>query len=575
MPRLKTQPVNAYETLCSELDKNAAVPFGAWCALDGNEVLGYESNRDFKTRVEKYKQNAKACCDQIRNVSPENRDSVAYLRNLAIYLRDLSNYLSACSECLEQGLLKKSFQTLASNDGAIGRDIGLGFKSLCDRHTISLLLLDHGSSHSNKELRSTIGNLLAQYAVLENETRLLTEKGAESIQAFTPIEKNRSFARTGAKVGQLMGYAGYSEKDSELPLATYTDKDSESPLATNAKSIPSMPKMVKKAMTPQHNQYVIKKELFTAVEEDLLLVRKTALNKNVKKTPVDWHWSFTQGNSTAARNQGRLGLIGNDCDKWLASGRVLSTWFACARRNEATGKELIDDAVAIARKIASEQAAEASPEAGEELLAYIDALNRYWRTSGTAELERLDIGEALAPLFAAVLYCIAYRSNIANMGFNSLSIEAGLNTISPAPEPADQERPQAMPGAMGAEYITLNVTKIPKAATVNSGVESRARTYELGTYVLIGRAPNLVVRTSEHNENEAPAADFILKDPAVSRLALVLQTKDKLALKVLNKNTYLRNQPLDKGCAVEILPGDVLTLNGSESFYKIEISRLD
>ena len=251
MPKLKQLPRNAYETLCAELARATTTPFGAWCALGGREAVGYVTHADFAQAAER--------CERI---------GVTVFDELASYLR-----------------------TRANEDGPrwllTAGDADVEAKALRDPHAIGLLCLDYGRDHALTQLASHVGNLLTQYAILETEGRLLARMGASSsIASFPPIEKNRSFASTGAKIGQLMGYVGYSEKDAELPLAI--------PSA----AVPSSPKE-EGPSSPRYVQYRARQVLFRVVEAHLDIVRASVTLRDRTVTPVAWRWATARTSASA------------------------------------------------------------------------------------------------------------------------------------------------------------------------------------------------------------------------------------------------------------------------------------
>ena len=413
--------------------------------------------------------------------------------------------------------------------------------------------------------------MLAQYAILEAEGRRIARPGVpRAIWGFTPIEKNRSFASTGAKIGQLMGYLGYSEKESELPLASAVQ------------DIPSVPKQ-EGNNGARHVQSCAKRSLFLAVESKLAIVRASATGKDLSSPePVEWRWGFAQGNRTD--NRARLGLLGTSHDKWLASGRVLARWFAqsCKGVGEAAG--LAEEAQAIARKVAGQCAQDGRERAGEALASHTNALMRRWAATqgaraGAAEQDGRVINELLAPLFAATLCCAAQR-NLAQCGFDAALVEVGVGTV---PTMSDEPREHEAPAkARRAEYVTLRVSRIPTAERGSGRAQDvESRVFELGTVVRIGRAPSYAAqdgpssrRSGLPGTSPAPITDLILGDPAVSRLALVLRTEDALELEVLNENTYLRGRRLEKGGMAPLAPGDAVMVLGKFLDFVIEVAQL-
>ena len=532
MPKLKQLPENAYETLCAELAHATTTPFGAWCALDGRGAVGYATHTDFGQAAEG--------CERI---------GVAVFDELASYLR---------MRAKEAG----TRWILAAGDTDIEP------KALRDPHAIGLLCLDHEKAHATPALASRLGDLLTQYAILETEGRLLSRMGAASpIAGFSPIEKNRSFASTGAKIGQLMGYVGYSEKDAELPLASPSG------------SIPSSPKE-EGPSSPRYVQYRARRALFQAVETRLDIVRASATLKDRTATPIAWRWGFAQGNRTDARE--RLGLIGSDHAKWIASGRVLALWFSETCGQGGTTSALASEARRITDAVADQCERDGSAQAAHELLSFADALGRRWAiTHGSAKDAPANavVSELLTPLFASLLCCVALRTGIASSGFDAVAVEAGLGTLPAQELPAGGGRKPKAP-VRHAEFVTLRVSKVPvteRGSGRASSVESRA--FELGTIVRIGRAPDYadtpapLGRTVAGNALTA-VADLALPDPAISRLALVLRTEDALELEVLNQNTYLRGSRQDKGATLQLEPGDAVTVIGSEVDFVIEVAQL-
>lgn len=534
MPKLKKLPENAYETLCVELARATTMPFGAWCALGGREAVGYATHTNFPQAAEG--------CERI---------GVAVFDELASYLR---------MRAADAGIR----WILAAGD----TDIEL--KALRDPHAIGLLCLDHGEAHATPALATRAGDLLTQYAVLETEGRLLSRMGAASpIAGFSPIEKNRSFASTGAKIGQLMGYVGYSEKDAELPLANPSG------------SIPSSPKE-EGPSSPRYVQYRARRVLFQAVEAHLDIVRASATLKDQTATPVAWRWGFAQGNRTDARE--RLGLVGHEHAKWIASGHILASWFSetCGRGDNPS--TLAREARRIADAVTSQCERDGSAQAARELASFADALGRRWAIAHDGAKDALAptnavVNELLTPLFASMLCCVALRSEIASSGFDAVVVEAGLGTL-PAPETSGGSHLEPKAPARKAEYVTLRVSKIPVAERGSGRATSaESHAFELGTIVRIGRAPSyadtpaLLGRMTADNAPSA-IADLALPDPAVSRLALVLRTEDALELEVLNQNTYLRGSRQEKGAALQLEPGDAVTVIGSEVDFVIEVAQL-
>lgn len=534
MPKLKKLPENAYETLCVELARATTMPFGAWCALGGREAVGYATHTNFPQAAEG--------CERI---------GVAVFDELASYLR---------MRAADAGIR----WILAAGDTDIEP------KALRDPHAIGLLCLDHGEAHATPALATRAGDLLTQYAVLETEGRLLSRMGAASpIAGFSPIEKNRSFASTGAKIGQLIGYVGYSEKDAELPLANPSG------------SIPSSPKE-EGPSSPRYVQYRARRVLFQAVEAHLDIVRASATLKDQTATPVAWRWGFAQGNRTDARE--RLGLVGHEHAKWIASGHILASWFSetCGRGD--TPSTLAREARRIADAVTSQCERDGSAQAARELASFADALGRRWAIAHDGAEHALAptnavVNELLTPLFASLLCCVALRSGIASSGFDAVVVEAGLGTL-PAPETSGGSHLESKAPARKAEYVTLRVSKIPVAERGSGRATSaESHAFELGTIVRIGRAPSyadtpaLLGRMTADNA-PAAVADLALPDPAVSRLALVLRTEDALELEVLNQNTYLRGSRQEKGAALQLEPGDAVTVIGSEVDFVIEVAQL-
>lgn len=534
MPKLKKLPENAYETLCVELARATTMPFGAWCALGGREAVGYATHTNFPQAAEG--------CERI---------GVAVFDELASYLR---------MRAADAGIR----WILAAGDTDIEP------KALRDPHAIGLLCLDHGEAHATPALATRAGDLLTQYAVLETEGRLLSRMGAASpIAGFSPIEKNRSFASTGAKIGQLMGYVGYSEKDAELPLANPSG------------SIPSSPKE-EGPSSPRYVQYRARRVLFQAVEAHLDIVRASATLKDQTATPVAWRWGFAQGNRIDARE--RLGLVGHEHAKWIASGHILASWFSetCGRGD--TPSTLAREARRIADAVTSQCERDGSAQAAHELASFADALGRRWAIAHDGAKDALAptnavVNELLTPLFASLLCCVALRSEIASSGFDAVVVEAGLGTL-PAPETSGGSHLEPKAPARKAEYVTLRVSKIPVAERGSGRATSaESHAFELGTIVRIGRAPSyadtpaLLGRMTADNA-PAAVADLALPDPAVSRLALVLRTEDALELEVLNQNTYLRGSRQEKGAALQLEPGDAVTVIGSEVDFVIEVAQL-
>ena len=532
MPKLKQLPENAYETLCAGLAHATTTPFGAWCALEGREAVGYTTRANFAQAAEG--------CERI---------GVAVFDELASYLR------------------------MRAEDAGIrwilaAGDTGIEPKALRDPHAIGLLCLDHGGAHATPALASRVGDLLTQYAILETEGRLLSRMGAASpIAGFSPIEKNRSFASTGAKIGQLMGYVGYSEKDAELPLASPSG------------SIPSSPKE-EGPSSPRYVQYRARRVLFQAVETRLDIVRASATLKDQTAMPVAWRWGFAQGNRTDARE--RLGLVGHEHAKWIASGHILASWFSetCGRGD--TPSALASEARRIADAVTSQCERDGSAQAARELASFADALSRRWAiVHGSANDAPANavVNELLTPLFASLLCCVALRSGIASSGFDAVVVEAGLGTL-PAPETSGGSHLEPKAPARKAEYVTLRVSKIPVAERGSGRAASaESHAFELGTVVRIGRAPSYVDTPALLGKTAAGAvptafADLALPDPAVSRLALVLRTEDALELEVLNQNTYLRGRRQEKGTVLQLEPGDAITVIGSEVDFVIEVAQL-
>lgn len=532
MPKLKQLPENAYETLCAELAHATTTPFGAWCALGSRGAVGYATHTDFGQAAEG--------CERI---------GVAVFDELASYLRMRAE---------EAGI--RWILTAGDTD--------IEPKALRDPHAIGLLCLDHEKAHATPALASRVGDLLTQYAILETEGRLLSRMGATSpIAGFSPIEKNRSFASTGTKIGQLMGYVGYSEKDAELPLASPSG------------SIPSSPKE-EGPSSPRYVQYRARRVLFQAVEAHLDIIRASATLKDQTATPVAWRWGFAQGNRTDARE--RLGLIGSDHAKWIASGHVLASWFSETCGRGGTPSALASEARRIADAVTSQCERDGSAQAAHELASFADALSRRWAIAhGSANDAPANavVNELLTPLFASLLCCVALRSGIASSGFDAVVVEAGLGTL-PAPETSGGSYLEPKAPARKAEYVTLRVSKIPVAERGSGRAASaESHAFELGTVVRIGRAPSYVDTPALLGKTAADAvptafADLALPDPAVSRLALVLRTEDALELEVLNQNTYLRGSRQEKGTVLQLEPGDAITVIGSEVDFVIEVAQL-
>ena len=556
MPKLKQLPTNAYETLCAELASSTETPFGAWCALDGRGKVGYASRVDFARAAEDCRRDA---ADYVDNKGFSEADT-AVLSDIATYLDQRANKRAQKNE-------PQGFQSwLAEED-----DPGMSPKALRDPHAVGLLFLDHGQAHTTDGLQHHTAMLLAQYAVLEAEGRRVARPGVpRTIWGFTPIEKNRSFASTGAKIGQLMGYLGYSEKDSELPLASAVQ------------DIPSVPKQ-EGNNGARHVQSCAKRSLFLAVESKLAIVRASATGKDLSSPePVEWRWGFAQGNRTD--NRARLGLLGTSHDKWLASGRVLARWFAQSCKGVGDAAGLAEEAQAIARKVAGQCAQDGRERAGEALASHTNALMRRWAATqgaraGAAEQDGRVVDELLAPLFAATLCCAAQR-NLAQCGFDAALVEVGVGTV---PAMSDEPREHEAPAkTRRAEYVTLRVSRIPTAERGSGRAQDvESRVFELGTVVRIGRAPSYAVQDGPSSRGSglpgaspAPIEDLILGDPAVSRLALVLRTEDALELEVLNENTYLRGQRLEKGSAVTLAPGDAMMVLGKFLDFAIEVAQL-
>lgn len=534
MPKLKKLPENAYETLCVELARATTTPFGAWCALDGREAVGYATHTNFSQ--------AAVGCERI---------GVAVFDELASYLRTRAN------EAGVRWLLTTG-------------DADIEAKALRDPHAIGLLCLDHGRDHAATRLTGHAGDLLTQYAILETEGHLLARAGASSpIAGFSPIEKNRSFASTGAKIGQLMGYVGYSEKDAELPLANPSG------------SIPSSPKE-EGPSSPRYVQYRARRVLFQAVETRLDIVRASATLKDRTATPVAWRWGFAQGNRTDARE--RLGLVGHEHAKWIASGHVLASWFSETCGRGGTPSDLASEAQRIVDAVTSQCKRDGSAQAARELASFADALGRRWTIAHGSAKDALAptnavVNELLTPLFASLLCCVALRSGIASSGFDAVVVEAGLGTL-PAPGTSGGSPLEPKAPARKAEYVTLRVSKIPVAERGSGRAASvESHTFELGTVVRIGRAPSYadtqaLLGGTTAGDTPAAVADLALPDPAVSRLALVLRTEDALELEVLNQNTYLRGSRQEKGAALQLEPGDAVTVIGSEVDFVIEVAQL-
>ena len=528
MPKLKQLPRNAYETLCAELARATTTPFGAWCALGGREAVGYVTHADFAQAAER--------CERI---------GVTVFDELASYLR-----------------------TRANEDGPrwllTAGDADVEAKALRDPHAIGLLCLDYGRDHALTQLASHVGNLLTQYAILETEGRLLARMGASSsIASFSPIEKNRSFASTGAKIGQLMGYVGYSEKDAELPLAI--------PSA----AVPSSPKE-EGPSSPRYVQYRARQVLFRVVEAHLDIVRASVTLRDRTVTPVAWRWGFAQGNRTDVRE--RAGLIGREHAKWITSGRVLASWFSETCERGHVPSALANEARRIVDAVAEQCDRNGAPQTARELLSFADALGRRWAIMhGSAKDELAPtnamINELLTPLFASLLCCVTLRSEIASSGFDAVVVEAGLSTLPAQGLPADDPHESEAPTGQ-AEYVTLRVSKVPvteRGSGRAASVESHA--FELGTIVRIGRSPDYAdapTPFSRTTTDDVPATieSLELLDPSVSRLALVLRTEDALELEILNQNTYLRGNQQDKE------PGDAVTVLGSEHDFVIEVAQL-
>ncbi len=630
MPRLKQLPTNAYETLCAELAGATVQPFGEWCALNGSRAVGYASRMDFE-------QATRDCLKEARE-----RAKVGCSKADLAILEDLVTYLRARAERAQTNPREVTWLVDTT-------DPDCTIKALHDPHAIGLLFLDHspegaqpggqdgrhpdiqdnaqfgadarpgtqgnaqlgangqpdahgcaqpgargGAALNAEALQSRVSELLTQYAILKAEGRRLAEDGVpESISGFTPIEKNRSFASTGAKIGQLMGYSDYSEKAAELPLSSPTQE------------IPTAPKQEGNT-NARYFLSLAKSHLFRAIESDLYVVRPAgALSNNEKRTPVAWRWGFAQGNRTDER--GRLGLIGCDHAKWLAAGHVLAEWFTQSCKNADTVSDLAREALGIAHRVGEQCARDGSPKAAEMLASYAGALARRWNSAQGSDtrgqIPRV-VGELLTPLFAATLCCVARRSPI-QCGFDAALVEVGLDTVPAAS--AEGERKAAEPRR---EYVTLHVSRVPTAER-GSGRERdvESHKYELGTTVRIGRAPSYADQPaggahaggpatnspsraassapgffSPATDTQAtdtsagslqePVADLILGDPAVSRLALVLRTEDALELEVLNENTYLRGQRQQKGATLVLAPGDALTVLGKSVDYVIEIAQL-
>ncbi len=593
MPKLKQLPTNAYETLCAELASSTEMPFGTWCALDGRGKVGYVSHVDFARAAE-----------DCRRDAADYMDNKGFSEADVAVLTDIATYLDQRAKRRAQKHEPTGFQSwLAEED-----DPEAAPKPLRDPHAIGLLFLDHGQAHTAGELQSHTAELLAQYAVLEAEGRRIARPGVpRTIWGFTPIEKNRSFASTSAKIGQLMGYLGYSEKDAELPLAdpkANTEACAKAPLANEAQgaaTAPGSPTREKGAELPPASavqdipstpkqegnngarrvQSCAKRSLFLAVESGLEIVRASASGKDLSSPePVEWRWGFAQGNRTDTRT--RLGLLGTDHERWLASGRVLALWFAQSCKGVGGAAGLAEEAQAVAKKVASQCAQDGREKDSEALASHTNALMSRWAATqgartNAAEQNARVVNVLLTPLFAATLCCVA-RHNLAQCGFDAALVEVGVGTV---PATSDEPcGPEAPVKARRAEYVTLRVSRIPTAER-GSGraqdVESRA--FELGTVVRIGRAPSYAAQGSTSSRDDrrsgsAPVAELALGDPAVSRLALVLHTEDALELEVLNENTYLRGQRLEKGSVAALVPGDAVMVLGKFLDFVIEVAQL-
>lgn len=366
-----------------------------------------------------------------------------------------------------------------------------------------------------------------------------------------------------------MGYVGYSEKDAELPLANPSG------------SIPSSPKE-EGPSSPRYVQYRARRVLFQAVETRLDIVRASATLKDRTATPVAWRWGFAQGNRTDARK--RLGLVGHEHAKWIASGHVLASWFSETCGQGGTPSDLASEARRIVDAVTSQCKRDGSAQAARELAFFADALGRRWATAHGSAKDTLVptnavVNELLTPLFASLLCCVALRSGIASSGFDAVVVEAGLGTL-PAPGTSGGSPLEPRAPARKAEYVTLRVSRIPVAERGSgraASVESHA--FELGTVVRIGRAPSYadtqdLLGGTTAGDTPAAVADLALPDPAVSRLALVLRTEDALELEVLNQNTYLRGSRQEKGAALQLEPGDAVTVIGSEVDFVIEVAQL-
>lgn len=121
MPKLKQLPENAYETLCAELAHATTTPFGAWCALEGREAVGYSTHANFAQAAEG--------CERI---------GVAVFDELASYLR---------MRAADAGI--RWILTAGDTD--------IEPKALRDPHAIGLLCLDHGEAHATPALASRAG----------------------------------------------------------------------------------------------------------------------------------------------------------------------------------------------------------------------------------------------------------------------------------------------------------------------------------------------------------------------------------------------------------------------------------
>ena len=329
-----TKPSNAYDELFRLMDSFTTTGFGAWCAQVYAPEISYRIDADWYA--------AGAQVSEI--LEGATKPARAACNELDSFLSDyftIRRRSTAPERLLCGGGIGDAFASHALN----------GADAAC------LLFLDHdatcGDIDDTDALRRTIGMLCLEYAVLESESALLrstcTKLGsydqrgnvaAETLafidrgdwDAFQPIVRNRSFAKTYRRVGTLLGMPGFAEtSDAELPL-----------WAPQEKGIPSAPKPAGRKNRNDQLRYQAKLSFFNTIEgnAELLMASPGASERTALKIGRSWHWKFTQGRGGDTQLRRDLESPYNPA-AWIQAGELLAQWlWECSTKDTALARFL-------------------------------------------------------------------------------------------------------------------------------------------------------------------------------------------------------------------------------------------